>query len=130
MTKQKIIWLIGTVLLVALSVFIYWRYYFVLAEGTQAGTLNIFQKKGILFKTYEGKIILSGFKVNVQSNEFSFSVTKESVAQELLKVSGRELNVHYKQYFGTLPWRGMKNFIVDSIYEVRGIQGETILKPK
>jgi hypothetical protein len=130
MNKRKIIWFIVSILVVALSVFIYWRFYFVLAEGTQAGTLNIFQKKGIFFKTYEGKIILSGFKVNVQSNEFSFSVTKEEVAQQLLKISGREVNVHYKQYFGSLPWRGMQNFIVDSIYEVRGLQGETILKPR
>ena len=130
MNKRKIIWFIVTVLLVVVSVFIYWRFYFVLAEGTQAGTLNIFQKKGIMFKTYEGKIILSGFKANIQSNEFSFSVTKEEVAQQLLKVSGRELNVHYKQYFASLPWRGMQNYIVDSIYEIRGMQGETILKPK
>ena len=91
MNKQKIIWIIVSILVVAVSVFIYWRFYFVLAEGTQAGTLNIFQKKGILFKTYEGKIILSGFKVNVQSNEFSFSVTKEEVAQQLLKISGINL---------------------------------------
>lgn len=127
---KKILWIVSTILLVVLAIFIYWRFYFVLAEGTQAGTLNIFQKKGIIFKTYEGKIILSGFKANVQSNEFSFSVTKEAVAQELLKVSGREVNIHYKQYFGSLPWRGMQKFIVDSIYEVRGVQGESILKPK
>lgn len=127
---KKILWSIATILMVSLVIFIYWRFYFVLAEGTQAGTLNIFQEKGVVFKTYEGKIILSGFKANVQSNEFSFSVTKPELAQQLLKVSGRELNVHYKQYFGTLPWRGMQNYIVDSIYEIRGIQGETILKPK
>lgn len=128
MTKRKIIWTISTLLIVGLILFIYWRYYFVLAEGTQAGTLNIFQKKGVIFKTYEGKIILSGFKANVQSNEFSFSVTNEKVAQQLLQVPGREVNLHYKQYFGTLPWRGMKAYIVDSIYEVRGISGESILK--
>lgn len=127
---KKIFWIISAILLVVLAIFIYWRFYFVLAEGTQAGTLNIFQKKGIIFKTYEGKIILSGFKANVQSNEFSFSVTKEAVAQELLKVSGREVNIHYTQYFGSLPWRGMQKFIVDSIYEVRGAQGESIIKPK
>jgi hypothetical protein len=129
MSKRKIIWLIATILVAALAIFIYWRYYFVLAEGTQAGTLNIFQKKGMLFKTYEGKIILSGFKANVQSNEFSFSVTREDVAQQLLKVSGREVNVHYKQYFGALPWRGMKTFVVDSIYEVRGVHGDPMLRP-
>lgn len=127
---KKILRIVSVILLVVLAIFIYWRFYFVLAEGTQAGTLNIFQKKGIIFKTYEGKIILSGFKANVQSNEFSFSVTKEAVAQELLKVSGKEVNIHYTQYFGSLPWRGMQKFIVDSIYEVRGAQGESILKPK
>jgi hypothetical protein len=127
---KKFAWIISAVLFVALIVFIYWRYYFVLAEGTQAGTLNIFQKKGIMFKTYEGKIILSGFKANVQSNEFSFSVTDEKVAEKLLQVSGREVNVHYKQYFGSLPWRGMKNFVVDSIYEVRGVGGESGISPR
>ena len=127
---KKILWSISAILVVVLLIFSYWRFYFILAEGTQAGTLNIFQKKGILFKTYEGKIILSGFKANVQSNEFSFSVIKEDVAEQLLKVSGREVNVHYKQYFGSLPWRGMQKFIVDSIYEVRGLPGESMIKPK
>lgn len=127
---KKIFWTVGAITLLILLIFCYWRFYFVLAEGTQAGTLNIFQRKGIVFKTYEGKIILSGFKANVQSNEFSFSVTKEEVAQQLLKVSGREVNVHYKQYFGSLPWRGMQKYIVDSIYEVRGVPGESVLRPK
>ena len=127
---KKTLWSISAILVVLLLIFGYWRFYFILAEGTQAGTLNIFQKKGIIFKTYEGKIILSGFKANVQSNEFSFSVTNENVAEQLLKVSGREVNVHYKQYFGSLPWRGMQKYIVDSIYEVRGLAGESIIKPK
>lgn len=127
---KKIVWAISLILFFSLIILGYWRYYFVVAEGTQAGTLNIIQKKGILFKTYEGKIILSGFKANVQSNEFSFSITNPHVADELLKVSGREVNLHYKQYFGSLPWRGMQNFIVDSIYEIRGSQGESIIRPK
>lgn len=127
---KKIVWTVSIILFFSLLIFGYWRFYFIVAEGTQAGTLNIIQKKGIMFKTYEGKIILSGFKANVQSNEFSFSVTNPGVAAELLQVSGREVNLHYKQYFGSLPWRGMQNFIVDSIYEIRGAQGESILRPK
>lgn len=127
---RKFIWSVSAILLAGIAIFCYWRFFFVLAQGTQAGTLNIFQQKGILFKTYEGKIILSGFKANVQSNEFSFSVTKEEVAQQLLKVSGREVNVHYVQYFGSLPWRGMQQYIVDSIYEVRGLQGEPGIRPR
>ena len=129
-TKQKIIWTAIIILLVALSGFIYWRYYFVYAEGTKAGLLNTFQKKGVLFKTWEGKIIQSGFRANVQSNEFDFSVTSESVAEQLLRCSGKEVELHYKRYFGTLPWRGLERNIVDSVYEVRGAATESIIAPK
>jgi hypothetical protein len=130
MNKRKIIWTFITILVLSISIFIYWRFFFVLAEGTQAGILNTFQKKGVVFKTYEGKIIQSGFKANIQSNEFSFSVTKPEVADALLKISGMEVNVHYVQYFGSLPWRGMQKYFVDSIYEVRGTHGESTIKPK
>ena len=87
-------------------------------------------RKGYVFKTYEGKIIQSGFKANVQSNEFNFSVTKESVAQTLLNNAGREVEVHYVEYFGALPWRGMEKYIVDSVYEVRSGDGHTGINPK
>ena len=118
-------------ILLALAPFIYWRYYYVVADGTQAGMLNVFQKKGIVFKTYEGKLIQSGFKANIQSNEFSFSVTDSKLADEMLKLSGNELNLHYKQYLGSLPWRGMQVNIVDSIYEVRDPQWqENSIRPK
>jgi hypothetical protein len=62
-------------MILVLLPFIYWRFYYPVADGTQAGMLNVFQKKGLVFKTYEGKLIQSGFKANIQSNEFSFSVT-------------------------------------------------------
>jgi hypothetical protein len=127
---KKIIWSIVTVIVIILIGIMYWKFYFVFAEGTKAGQLNTFQQKGFLFKTYEGKIIQSGFKANVQSNEFDFSVVSESVAELLEKNSGREVNLHYKRYLGALPWRGMQSYIVDSIYEIRGMSGETIIKPK
>lgn len=130
MPMRKIIWTITTALFLALVIFIYWRYYFVYAEGTKAGLLNTFQKKGILFKTWEGKIIQSGFRANVQSNEFDFSVTSESVAEQLLRCSGKEVELHYKRYIGTLPWRGLERNIVDNVYEVRGAATESIIAPK
>jgi hypothetical protein len=117
-------------ILLLLIGFVYFRYYWVFADGTKAGILNTFQRKGYLFKTYEGKIIQSGFKVNVQSNEFEFSVLNESVAKTLMENSGKEVELHYKSYFGALPWRGMQTFIVDSVYEIRGANGETIIKSK
>ncbi len=130
MKFKSIIWSVLMILLLALAGFIYWKYYFVFAQGTKAGQLNTFQQKGFLYKTYEGKIIQSGFKANVQSNEFEFSVTDKKVAEILERNSGRELNLHYKRYLGALPWRGLQSYIVDSVLEVRTNAGETILSPK
>lgn len=114
--------IIITVVIIALAGFIYWRYFFVFAEGTKAGVLNTFQKKGYLFKTYEGQLIQSGFRGNptnaIQSNQFSFSVTDERVAQKLMENSGKDMELHYKRYISSLPWRGMQLFIVDSIYQI------------
>jgi len=131
MTMKKFIWSFVTVLLLILVGFIYWKFYFVYSNGAKAGQLNTFQQKGFLFKTYEGKIIQSGFRANVQSNEFNFSVTDQKVIDILSRNSGRELNLHYKRYLGALPWRGVESYIVDSVLEVRGVvTEETIIKPK
>ena len=66
----------------------------------------------------------------MQSNEFDFSVTSESVAKQLLRCSGKEVELRYKRYIGTLPWRGLERNIVDSVYEVRGAATESIIAPK
>lgn len=122
-------WFLG-ILLVILGIVVYWKFFFVYSEGTKAGVLNTFQKKGFVFKTYEGKIIQSGFKANVQSNEFEFSVTNERVAKVLLENAGREMELHYMRYLGSLPWRGQQSYIVDSVYAIRGLGGETVISPK
>jgi hypothetical protein len=129
--KAKKIWAyIISILVLGMGIFIYVRYSFVFGEGTKAGELNSFMLKGYIFKTYEGKLIQSGFKENVQSNEFDFSVTNPRVAQILMNNAGKEMQLHYKQYFGTLPWRGMQTDIVDSVYQINGTPGETELSPK
>jgi hypothetical protein len=130
MNKQKIIWTIVTIILLSLSIFIYWRFYFVFAEGTKAGQLNTFQRKGYIFKTYEGILIQSGFKANVQSNEFEFSVINDRIAKKLLENAGKDMELHYQRYFGILPWRGNNVYVVDSIYNINGAAVESTIKPK
>lgn len=119
---RKTATIIILIIVLALAGFIYWHYFFVFAEGTKAGVLNTFQKKGYLFKTYEGQLIQSGFRGNpttaIQSNQFSFSVTDEKVAQKLMENSGKDMELHYKRYQGALPWRGMQLFVIDSIYHI------------
>jgi len=130
MRRKKIFTYFLIIIIAGLGIFFYTHFYWQFGSGTKAGTLNTFMRKGYVFKTYEGKIIQSGFKANVQSNEFNFSVTKESVAQTLLNNAGREVEVHYIEYFGALPWRGMEKYIVDSVYEVRGSDTKNGISPK
>ncbi len=105
-------------LLIALGAFVYGRYYFVFGEGVKSGELNYVVYKGMIFKTYEGKLIQSGIRSQgggIQSYEFEFSVEDEALARELMMQGGQTVELHYKEYFGSLPWRGFTKFIVDSI---------------
>lgn len=113
-------------IIVIAGVWFAWHFYWVLGEGVKAGQLNYFNKKGYIFKTYEGKLIQAGFQGgqagSVQSNEFRFSVVNESVANKLMSNSGKEFELHYKEYMGALPWRGTSEFVVDSIYSIRDVR--------
>ena len=101
--------------------FIFFKFYFVYAEGVNEGDINYFQKEGFIFKTYEGKMIQTGLRNtnvqgSIQSNEFKFSVESESVARRIDEGANTDVKLHWKRYLGTLPWRGKSQFIVDSVY--------------
>lgn len=124
-TGKKITAIASLVIILVLGVVIYYRYYFVFGEGVKAGDLNYIVKKGYLFKTYEGKLIQSGIRSKqtgtVQSNEFEFSVSDEAVAKKMMENSGKTFELHYKEYKGTLPWRGFSVYVVDSIVSMREV---------
>jgi len=105
--------------------FFWWQYYFVFGQGVKSGELNYVVKKGNIFKTYEGKLIQTGIRSkmigSVQSYEFEFSVTNDSIANILMNNSGNYFDLHYKEYKGSLPWRGFSKFIVDKIVSMKGI---------
>ena len=119
---KKFLLILSLIIVVGLLIFFYFRYSFVFGEGTKAGELNFFVKKGYIWKTYEGRLIQTGYKSKVpgsiQSNEFEFSVVDEHVASILMANSGAVLELRYKEYLGTLPWRGMSKYIVDSVVSV------------
>lgn len=113
-------WIVFTVLLiVALTAFLYIRFFFVFGEGVKSGELNYVVYKRLVFKTYEGKLIQSGIRSKtagtIQSYEFEFSVENEALARKLMLLGGKNIELHYKEYFGALPWRGFSKFVVDSI---------------
>ena len=115
---KKFITITTLLLIAALATFIYFRFYFVFGEGVKSGELNYVVRKGFLFKTYEGKLIQAGFRTQaagLQSYEFEFSVEDKQLAERLMLLGGETVELHYKEYFGRLPWRGFTKFVVDSI---------------
>ncbi len=122
--KTKIITIVSLVVVLVLTLFVYFRFFFVYSSGVNAGDINYFQRQGIVFKTYEGKMIQSGFRDNgngsngLRSNEFKFSVTDKSVADSLMRCSGKHVELRWKRYMGTLPWRGASEYVVYEILSV------------
>ncbi len=112
------------IILVA-GIIIWWKYFYVFGEGVKSGELNYVVKKGNIFKTYEGKLIQSGFRSKaagtVQSYEFEFSVTDDSIANYLMNNSGKYFDLHYKEYKNPVAWRGYTAYIVDKIISTREI---------
>ena len=119
--KAKIITIISLIAVLALTLFIFFRFCFVYSSGVNAGDINYFQQEGVIFKTYEGKMIQSGFKSadkgsnGLHSNEFKFSVTDQKVADTLMRASGKHVELRWKRYLGTLPWRGNSQYIVTEV---------------
>ena len=107
--KRTLLLITSAVLLVVICIVVYFSYYFVYSEGSRVGILYKFSKKGTIFKTYEGAMVLPGVKSqkgsSVYSNMFYFSVDDEKLAKKLIDSQGMELEVHYNQFNNGLPWR-------------------------
>ena len=129
---RKIVTILTIVVVLAAASFVFFKFYFVFGSGVKAGELNLFVYKGYVFKTYEGRLIQAGYNsknnnATIQSNEFNFSVKDENVAKQLERCAGKFVELHYKEYLGALPWRGMSKYVVDSVYSVSTIKESTEL---
>lgn len=122
--KAKIISGIAAAVLIGLAGFVFFRFYFVFGEGVKAGDLNQVIYKGYVFKTYEGRLIQAGLRgtgkgtTGIESYVFEFSVDDQEVADSLMRCSGKNVELHYREYLGALPWRGQQKYVVDRILSV------------
>lgn len=122
-TTGKVVTWTSVIAVLALAVFIFFKFCFVYSEGVNEGDINYFQKEGFVFKTYEGKMIQTGYssknsRATIQSNEFKFSVDNSRIAEQIQSGSTSQIKLHWHRYLGTLPWRGRSEYIVDSIISI------------
>lgn len=122
---KKFLWKMLISILIITAILIWWRYFYVFGEGVKSGELNYVVKKGNVFKTYEGKLIQSGFRSKttgtVQSYEFEFSVVNDSIANILMLNSGKYFDLHYKEYKNPVAWRGYSSYVVDEIIGMKDV---------
>jgi len=128
---KKFIGISMVILVLVLTVVIWWRYFFVFSEGVKAGDLNYIERKGFVFKTFEGRLVQEGFQSPtagaLQSNEFRFSVADEAVAKQLERASGKFVELRYKEYFAAIPWRGASEYVVIEVLSIGDSKSGTAL---
>ena len=121
---RKHLWKVLVILLLVMAGVTYFRYFWVYGTGVKAGELNYVVHKGVLFKTYEGRMIQTGIRSQagtLESFEFIFSVADKNVADQLMVNSGNQFNLHYREYLAALPWRGHSRYVVDSIISMEKV---------
>jgi len=116
--KRFLIYLSIIIVLVLLG-YGYWRYFFTYSEGNRTGLLQKFSRKGTLFKTYEGELVLSSIKstsdVSIASEKFFFSVNDKELAKKMMGMEGQRVILHYQQKNAAILWRGDTPYMVDSV---------------
>lgn len=117
-TKKITKWTLA-ILIIVLGFFIYFKYFYTFSEGYRAGILQKFSSKGMIFKTYEGEMILSsvtsGRDVALASEKFLFTLTNKELVRQFDTIQGEMVIVHYTQKKGSLFWRGESPYLVDSV---------------
>lgn len=108
--------LVGVVIGVAITLYI--RYFSpCVTEATQFGYVENIERRGSIFKTYEG--VLIPYKelmdtTRVYERDFKFSVKneKDAVVLRRLQYANLPARVEYERYHSTLPWRGDSKIVV------------------
>ena len=114
------VWIAGIVVLLGLVAGCWIRFFSAYVEGaTQYGYVENIEKRGMVFKTYEGTLI--PYKelmdtTRIYNRDFIFSVGDKNTASKLREAlySGKPVRVEYKKYYATVPWRGASKIVVTS----------------
>ena len=113
MKKILISIIIGAVLL--LSAYFAVIYYMPYSEGFRAGELVKISKKGVFFKTWEGRLS-QGISEELQF-EFSIEDRQKKVIEDLKNLQGTKIKVTYIERFATFPWLGDTKYYVTEVKE-------------
>lgn len=107
--------LIGVIVAAILFLSLYFVavYYVPYSKGFRAGELVKISYKGVVFKTWEGRLS-QGISEELQF-EFSIEDKNEQVIEDLKNLQGKKIKVTYIERFGTFPWLGDTKYYVTKV---------------
>lgn len=116
--------LIVVTLALIVFVFLYWGTY---ETGLMAGKVLRISEKGVLFKTYEGKLnletfgALKGTSPIAESFDFSVEGSEKDVINALQEValSGERVNLHFKKRYAIFFWRGETRYFITQVERLK-----------
>ena len=86
-------------------------------DATQYGYVENIEKRGMIFKTYEGTLI--PYKelmdtTRIYNRDFVFSVADQKTAATLKQAlyDSKPVRLSYRKYYATVPWRGANKIVV------------------
>lgn len=114
-------WVAGAGLVIGIIVGIYLRYFSpYVEEATQVGYVEQIERRGTIFKTYEGVMLPYRELLDTTRSydrDFVFTAADPHTASILRRMSlrNRPVRVEYKRYHAGLPWRGDSRTIVTNV---------------
>lgn len=92
---------------------------YVTSEGERVGTIIKFSRKGIVWKTWEGQMVLGGSGASANGeNVWQFSVDRPELVDAIKKAQrdAQVVTLRYEEELTSLPTRGDTNYyIVDVV---------------
>ena len=112
----------GILFLILLVVFAFF-YFGSYSSGTQAGVVMKIAKKGIVFKTWEGRLDMGTVGKSKSSElgtkifEFSIDGSDTELIKKLeeVQLSGQRINLGFKQKYMMFPWQGETKLFATSV---------------
>lgn len=114
------LWISFIVVVMGILIGLWYRYFSpYIEDATQYGYVEHIERRGSVFKTFEG--VLIPYKelmdtTRIYNRDFVFSVSNDSTAAILKRaqLDARPVRIGYKQYHATVPWRGASKIVVVS----------------
>jgi hypothetical protein len=115
-------WIILLVLLLIVGAGLYYVTFGYYSDGTRVGSLTKLSRKGFIFKTQEGQLMVGGMTdgtgtMNSSTWEFSVDDDNKAVVDALVQSqkTGQRVSLHYEEKFFQLPWNGDTQYFVTGV---------------